>query len=75
MVSIAVAGLMLLTPSAPVPEKPPVPAQKADRNAAEQFARCRLPNGSTGSGRLRQRNRSGRLHGCGGSRSYTRSAA
>lgn len=35
----ATVGVLLLAPAAPVPEQPPVPAAKADRFKAEEFAR------------------------------------
>ncbi|MBM3980825.1 MAG: hypothetical protein FJ304_11170 [Planctomycetes bacterium] len=35
----ATLGVLLLTPGAPVPAQPPVPAAKADRFKAEEFAR------------------------------------
>ncbi|MFM8274383.1 MAG: hypothetical protein ACKODX_18915, partial [Gemmata sp.] len=39
MYASAALGLVLLAPSAPVPAQPPVPAPKADRIRAQEFAR------------------------------------
>lgn len=39
MVGIAALGLMLVAPAAPVPAQPPMPAAKADRWGAQEFAR------------------------------------
>ncbi len=39
MVGLAAVGLLLVAPAAPVPAQPPVPATKADRYKAIEFAR------------------------------------
>src|SRR5262245_24393602 len=51
MVGMAAVGLMLVAPAAPVPAQPPVPAPKADRFKAQEFARIVYQTGEAVAGR------------------------
>src|SRR5215218_9508525 len=51
MVGIATVGLMLVAPAAPVPALPPMPAPKADRFKAQEFARLVYQTGEAVQGR------------------------
>ena len=54
MVGMAAVGLMLVAPAAPVPAQPPVPAPKADRFKAQEFARIVYTTGEAVAGRYAQ---------------------
>lgn len=57
MVGIAALGLMLVAPAAPVPAQPPVPAAKADRWRAQEFARIVYQTGEQVAHRMQRLDR------------------